>query len=239
MSPPSSDLQSTIWFYKSATARYILPSIVPFFLSYYLSPFFTLVFHPPSFCPSPTPFYLLFFFLTFHCYLFSSLYPSFLFFSPLPPILSSLPSPISSALELSDDEDNSAPHSADYLSRRKRKKLNTIVPNPRKPRTADYMCANCSEVSDPIRSRVIVGIAIVSYFMLVYRNFYLFVCHGLARGSSLWSPSLCVCVSLSPVLSSPLRWLLLNLFSRLALLCSSLFSYLISPRYPSPISSYL
>ena len=34
----------------------------------------------------------------------------------------------------------------DFLSVRKRRKLNTIVPNPRKPRTADYMCANCSEV---------------------------------------------------------------------------------------------
>lgn len=34
----------------------------------------------------------------------------------------------------------------DFISLRKRKKLNTIVPNPRKPRTADYMCANCGEV---------------------------------------------------------------------------------------------
>ena len=37
---------------------------------------------------------------------------------------------------------------SDFISLRKRKKMNTIVPNPRKPRTADYMCANCAEVSE-------------------------------------------------------------------------------------------
>ena len=40
----------------------------------------------------------------------------------------------------------------DFLSLRKRRKLNSIVPNPRKPRTADYMCANCSEVREETRT---------------------------------------------------------------------------------------
>eukprot|EP00596_Hydrurales_sp_CCMP1899_P002725 CAMPEP_0119033904 /NCGR_PEP_ID=MMETSP1177-20130426/969_1 /TAXON_ID=2985 /ORGANISM="Ochromonas sp, Strain CCMP1899" /LENGTH=278 /DNA_ID=CAMNT_0006991011 /DNA_START=181 /DNA_END=1018 /DNA_ORIENTATION=- len=33
----------------------------------------------------------------------------------------------------------------EYLSSRRRRRLNLIVPNPRKPRTADYMCSLCSE----------------------------------------------------------------------------------------------
>ena len=34
----------------------------------------------------------------------------------------------------------------EYISSRRRRRLNLIVPNPRKPRTADYMCSLCTEV---------------------------------------------------------------------------------------------
>lgn len=55
------------------------------------------------------------------------------------------------APDLSEEEEDAVCGAAgaggrDFISLRKRKKLNTIVPNPRKPRTADYMCANCGEV---------------------------------------------------------------------------------------------
>ena len=34
----------------------------------------------------------------------------------------------------------------EYISLRRRRRLNLIVPNPRKPRTADYMCSLCTEM---------------------------------------------------------------------------------------------
>ena len=34
----------------------------------------------------------------------------------------------------------------EYISSRRRRRLNVIVPNPRKPRTADYMCSLCTEM---------------------------------------------------------------------------------------------
>lgn len=34
----------------------------------------------------------------------------------------------------------------EYISSRRRRRLNLIVPNPRKPRTADYMCSMCNEM---------------------------------------------------------------------------------------------
>ena len=46
--------------------------------------------------------------------------------------------------DMSDEEEGMS--SSDYISLRKRRKLNSIVPNPRKPRSADYICAHCAEV---------------------------------------------------------------------------------------------
>ena len=43
-----------------------------------------------------------------------------------------------------DEEERS--HKDEYISSRRRRRLNLIVPNPRKPRTADYMCSLCAEM---------------------------------------------------------------------------------------------
>ena len=61
----------------------------------------------------------------------------------------------SNLADLSDEEAGTSGQGSgqDFLSLRKRRKLNSIVPNPRKPRTADYMCANCSEVREEIKTQ--------------------------------------------------------------------------------------
>lgn len=43
-------------------------------------------------------------------------------------------------------EEEERSHKDEYISSRRRRRLNLIVPNPRKPRTADYMCSLCAEM---------------------------------------------------------------------------------------------
>ena len=58
----------------------------------------------------------------------------------------------------------------DFISLRKRRKLNSIVPNPRKPRTADYMCAMCAEVrNDRIAFPCLNCFYQLSIFIVTYR----------------------------------------------------------------------
>ena len=75
---------------------------------------------------------------------------------------------------------------SEFMSSRRRRRLNLIVPNPRKPRTADYNCSLCNEeyqVCHLFSDHQVFYLQYPPYFKLIFNFifYYLYLCFVLCR----------------------------------------------------------